>query len=590
MSTPKKNTMSQSKKSFKKVFTEFLKHNYIIIIMLTLIVLRVGLGYAIGAWYGTDQLCDDLAMFNGLSLKRLTSPNELSLIKDLSFSLFLGLSAITGLPYTIFLSLFWAFTAIVVWFAAGKVTRNKWLRLFAFAYVLFLPTAFEAWGGLKIYRNSIFAPCIILTFSYALMLPVDLIKKEKINKSIWTAIFTGLSFAFTYHLQEGAAWLKACMLMILLVCLAIIIYRLVKQRTNGKPKIKDALKWSIICLTPFMALFVWTNIYKGVNHAVFGVYETNTRTSGELAKYVETTYVVDSPNRTMIVWSPYDAIKATFEASPTLKAHPELLEEIRTTAWYNGDIEEHPIPREFLGWVIRTELREVGLWTSEEDVSNMFKQVNLELEEAFKNGTLKKVEGRIQPIKSAYPYTWEDIVSWNFPGQILASLEDAIWLKNYTIGFDYSSDDKDPTIEGKILHMIGDVNISTGKKRELGKLGANIITWIYRIMNTILFVGSFGFIIVQIIKLFKNWQMRKQYLKKNRLALSFALTSLLFFGAAVLYSFGISWFFTEEFPRRIFIFYRIGISGFLALAYMPAVIGIIETTRKYKHVKQENRR
>lgn len=582
--------MSQNKKSFQKIFVEFLKHNYIFIIMLALIILRIGLGYIIGAWYGTDQLCDDLAMFNGLSLKRLTSPNELSLIKDLSFSLFLGLSAITGLPYTVFLSLFWVLTAFVVWLAAGKVTKSKWLRLFAFVYVLFLPTAFEAWGGLKIYRNSIFVPCIILTFSLALMLLIDLIKKKKTKKTIWTAIFTGLSFAFTYHLQEGAAWLKVCMLVILLVCFIVIAYRLFKQKAKGKFEFKKALTWSAICLTPFIVLFIWTNAYKGFNHAFFGVYETNTRTNGELAKYVETTYVVDSPNRNMIVWSPYDAIKATFEASPTLGSHPELLEEIRTTAWYDGDIEKHPIQREFLGWVIRTELREVGLWTSEEDISNMFKQVNLELAEALKNGALKKVEGRAQPIKSAYPYTWEDIVNWNFPGQILASLKDAVWLKDYTIGFDYSSNDKNPAIESKVLHMVNDVNVPTGKKRELGKLGANIIAWIYRVMNTVLIVGGLGFIIVQIIKLFKNWQTRKKYLKENRLTLSLALTSLLFFGAAVLYSFGISWFFTEEFSRQIFIFYHIGTSGFLTLAYIPAVISIVETIKKYKHTKRKNRR
>ena len=575
--------MSRNKKKpLKTILWQFLKHNYIFIIMLALVVVRVGLGYAIGAWYGTDQLCDDLAMFNGLSPQRLTSPDELSLIKDLSYSLFLGFSAITGLPYTIVLSLFWGLVALVAWFAVGKITKNKWLRLFTFAYVLFLPTAFESWGGLRIYRNSIFVPCIILTFSLALMLLVDLIKKEKTKKTIWTAIFAGLSFAFTYYLQEGATWLKACMLVILLVCFIIIAYRLFKQKAKGKFELKKALTWSAICLTPFIVLFIWTNVYKGFNHAFFGVYETNTRTSGELAKYVETTYIVDSPNRNMIVWSPYDAIKATFEASPTLGAHPELLEEIRTSAWLDGDIEKHPITREFLGWVIRTELMQSGLWASDGDVSNMFKQVNLELAEAFKNGTLKKVEGRIQPIKSAYPYTWDEIVAWDFPGQIWMSLKDTIWLEGYTIGSKYSSTDVNLARDGKILHMLGDINVPTGKRRELGKLGANIIAWIYRVINTILVLLSIAFIIIQIIRFFKNWKTRKKYIRENKLILSLALTSLAFFGVTLVYSFGISWFFTEEFSRQIFVFYRIGMAGLIVFAYIPALVGAAMMLKKRK--------
>ena len=550
--------------------------------MLLLVAARVGLGYAIGAWYGTNQECDDLAMFNGLSPWRITQPNEMSLIKDLSFSLFLGVSAVTNLPYTIVLSLFWALTALVAWLAIGKVTKNKWLRLFAFAYVLFLPTAFESWSGLRIYRNSIFVPCIILTSSLALMLLIDLIKKEKTKKTVWTAIFAGLSYAFTYHLQEGAAWLKACMLVMLLVCLIIICYRFFKTKVKGKLELKKTISWLAICLTPFVILFAWTNIYKGINHAFFGVYETNTRTNGELAKYVETTYIVDSPNRNMLVWSPYDAIAATFEASPTLKSHPELLEGIRTTEWFEGDIEKHPIIREFFGWVIRTELKQAGLWTSEKDVSDMFKQVNTELSEAFKNGSLKKAEGRIQPLKSAYPYTWDEIVAWDFPGQTWTSLKDAVWLEGYTIGFSYSSNDSNQFRDGKILHMIGDVNNPTGRKREFGKTVANIIAWAYRIINTVLILSSLAFILAQIIRLFKNWKTRKKYLKEHKTTLCLALASFMFFGAAIAYSLGISWFFTEEFTIQIFLFYRIGMSGLLTLAYLSALIGIVVEHQKSK--------
>ena len=173
----------KSKKTFKEKAIDFLKHNYVYIIMILLVLVRIALGYAIGAWYGANQVCDDLIMFDGLSLKRLTSPNELSLVKDLSYSLFLGISAVTNLPYTVTLSLFWALAALVAWLLVRKVSKNKWVQFFAFVYVLFLPIAFEAWSGLRVYRNSIIAPSIIITFGLALITFINLVKKEKPFKS-----------------------------------------------------------------------------------------------------------------------------------------------------------------------------------------------------------------------------------------------------------------------------------------------------------------------------------------------------------------------------------------------------------------------
>ena len=582
----------KQKRDFKTILLDFLKHNYVYIIMITLVLIRVGLGYAIGAWYGTDQICDDLAMFNGISLKRLASPDELSLIKDLSYSLFLGFSAITNLPYTVVLSLFWALTAFVAWLAVRKVTKNKWVQFFAFSYVLFLPVAFEAWGGLRVYRNSIIVPCIITTFSLALIMLIDIVKKEKLKKTIWASILTGLSFAFTCFLQEDGIWLKACMLVVLMACVIVIGYRLFKNKIKGKFGIKKAIIGILVCLIPFGVLFVWEIVYKGFNYAFFGVYQTNTRTEGELAEYVEKTYLVDSPNRNKVTWSPYDAIAATFEASPTLKTYPQLLERLRTSDWSLGDMEKNPLIREFLGWAIRTELKNVGLWTSEKDVSDMFKRVNDELDEAFANGTLKKSEGRIQILKSAGAYTWDEIFDGQFVDEFFTSYRDAIWLEGYNIGFSNRPDVPNSSYarDNKVLHMWNDVNIASGKKREIANLVANIVTWIYRVVNIALFILTTAFVIIQVVKLFKNWKEKTTYIKSNALVLSLALTSFLFLGASAVYSLGMSWFFTSDFHRQIFIFYRVGMTALLTLAYIPAVIGVerifIEQREKKKDKKE----
>lgn len=582
----------------KKRFLGFLKKNYIYIIMILLVVARLWLGRAMGGWFGTSETYDDVAMLRGLDPSRFTNPTNLTLIKDLSFSLFLGFSAVTGLPYTIVLSVFWAVTAYVVWLLVGKVTKNKWARLFAFAYVLFLPIAFTSWGGLRIYRNAIIAPAIILTFSLLLLGLINVVREEKLKKTVWVAVIAGLVFAFSYYLKEDGIWMMACLAVLLIAEFVVVLCKARKNRDEwGWKKIA---RWGLVCLIPFFIWFAWTNVYKGVNHAFFGVYETNTRTKGELGKFVEKIYKIDSPNRTKYVWAPLDAIEKAFEVSPTLGAHPELLEEIKTTGFQPGGLEKNPIGRDFLTWIMRSELLDAGLWTSELGVSDMFKQINTELDEAFKNGTLKKAEGRIQLLASTGGYTWEEIKSSDILEQVGMSLEDSIWFTRYEIGFGETEVEygtkrgkTDYTLINRVLHMTNDVNMVEKPGRQTAKTIVKVTMWFYRIINVILVVVMLGSYIYYVVMMIKNRKKLKKYVRENRVALSCAAVSFIFLGVTLVYSFATAWFFINPagHPTGItFVFYNVGVPGLFTMALLPATVGVTLTikARKRKGAKYES--
>lgn len=573
----------KNKEEYKKLAVRFFKNNYIYIIMIILVVARIALGYGLGGWYGMSEKYDDVAMMQGLSLKRLTNPTELALIKDLGFSVFLGFGAITNLPYTVVLSGFWALVAFVAWLLTKKITKNKWVQLFIFAYILFLPIAFTSWGGLRIYRNALIAPSIILTFSLALMLLVDLIRQKKIKKTIWTAIFTGITFAFTYFLKEDGLWLKVCMLVMLLVYIAIIGYKVFKKNKKNKLRMKMALRWVAVCLVPFAVLFICDNIYRGINYTFFGVYEINTRTEGELGKFVENIYKIDSPNRSEVVWAPYDAIEKAFEVSPTLSAHPKLLDEILNTGWNEGGIKNNPIKYDFLGWVMRSELVDAGLWTSEKDVNDMFRQANEELSVAFANGALKKAEGRIQLLSSVGGYTWDEIKGSNIMEQVWLSLSESLWYAHYDIGFGdgdvyygTKGQEWDYTKVNKVLHMNGDVNVVNGTRRDVSKMVATIVVWVYRITNTVILIGVIAFVGYQVVMIIKK---RKEYIYYNRLAVICTITSVSFFGIMLVYSFATAWFFIAPAEGNgiwypAFIFYRVGVPPLLTISLLSGIVGI----------------
>ena len=478
------------------------------------------------------------------------------------------------------------------------MTKNKWIRLFVFVYVLFLPVAFTSWGGLRIYRNTIIAPAIILTFSLLLLGLVNIVREEKIKKTVWLAILAGLVFAFTYYLKEDGIWMMACLAVLLIIELGIVFCKIRKEKT--KQKTKKTLKWVTICLIPFFVWFAWTNIYKGVNHAFFGVYETNTRTKGELGKFVEKIYKIDDEGRTDIIWAPVGAIKKAFEVSPTLGSHPELLEEIMTTGFQSGDILKDPIRYDFLTWILRSELADAGLWTSEEDVSNMFKQINAELDEAFSNGTLKKAEGRIQLLASTGGYTIEEIKNSDILQQILMTLEDSVWYTRFDVGFGeedvaYGTKRGENNIKlvNKVLHMEGDVNVVDRPGRQEAKTVVRVMTWMYRIVNIIVVVIMVGSYLYCIVSIIRNRKKLGKFIAENRVWLSCTLASFLFLGVTIVYSFATAWFFIAPFGKNVhsasvFTFYRVGVYGLFVLALLPAAIGASLWFAKKRKVKNES--
>lgn len=574
----------------KNKIKTFLRHNYIYIIMVILVIVRITVGHMLGAWYMVDYAYDDLAMFDGLSPQRIINPSHMSLIKNLAFSVFLGITGLSGIPYTIMTGILWSLTALVVWLLLKKVTSKRWVQLLGFVYVLFLPIAFESWGGLRIYRNAIIAPCIILTMTLLTMIVVDVVKWKDIKKStIITSIMAGVAFCYTYFLKEDGIWLMLTAGAMMTFCIVVTIVHFFKdrQKKNAKLTTRKSIKWAIICIVPFLVLFTGDTIYRGFNNMAFGVREINTRTEGELGKFVYNIYKIESPNRSMTIWAPYDAIQKAFKVSPTLGAHPELLEGIMTTEWFDGDIVNNPIPKDFLTWVIRTELTQAGLWTSEKDVNDLFRQVNSEIQAAFNSGALEKTTGRIQIISSIAGYTPEEIAESNFLSQLWWAFEDAVWLKGYAPGYDYDIKGDSTKIERVTNMNTSEINSPSGSRKAVAKAICSIIFAIYRVANTVLIIATVIFITTQAIALAKKHKL-KTISHKNIQVQSLSLgLGLFFLGITFAYTIATAWFFiqpaTVEFygtGRSDFIFYNVGVPALITMVYISVIPGISSSISK----------
>ena len=550
-----------------------------------LIIIRILLSFFLGIWFPANQIWDDNLMMRYVGLGSHFSNSEFfSLVKTISFPAFVKVMSFTHIPYTITLALLWVIAAVLVFFLVKKLSGKDYLSMFFFVYVLFMPQAFESWCGTRLYRNAIIAPFVIITLSLLVMLILRLSgyaaklnsekndgsDSSKANKSkrskandvpanLIMSLILGFVFSFTYYIKEDGIWLLCCLLFGSLIA---IINAIVKDK-------KKAFKKIAIVLIPMVVFILATLGYKAINYKFYGVFEINTRTEGEMGEFVEKIYKIESDDRNIAIWTPKDAILKAYDASPAFREHPELLEDILTTSTQGGDIEVNPIPGDHLGWILRTSLYDTGLWTNEKEVNDYFARINDDLDNAFKDGTLKEQKGRIQIISSAGGYTLEEIGSL-FP-TFREALFGSIFLKGYKAGLEEVTAE---TISENEL-LINAVNNYTNLSylgdyskikpySEAASKAVNIIFIIYRIINVCLVLSLPVAIVLEIINIIK---------KKGKAFYLLAILSSI--GIALVYDFAICWFSEFLFVKNginylILNFYNIALPGLLCFAYIFA--------------------
>ena len=262
--------------------------NILVFISLSIPVLfRVYLGELTGVWFPSDQAYDDALLIQYALSTHYQYSDHLTLLKTMSFPWFLDLVYISQLNYTLVLSLLWCLAAILIFRLLYKNTNNICVSLFFFLYVLFMPTAFEIWMGTRLYRNSIIAPFIIIVF-YFIISNIFLVCKNKNfnNKKLFiSSIIFGLFFTFSFYIKEDGIWLLMCLISSVILCSSIIVTRFIFSNTNNKYRVNNLISIFLLFL-PLLIFGVGTNVYKYINYQFTGVSAIETRTQGELGRFV----------------------------------------------------------------------------------------------------------------------------------------------------------------------------------------------------------------------------------------------------------------------------------------------------------------
>lgn len=555
-------SLKKTDNKFIQLMQKYKNEIIIFIVMIFLCCLRIYFGNMVGNFFASEQGADDALMINYSFLKsHFHFSNSYSLVKTMSYPLFLKFCYVTHINYTLMVSLVWIFTAFIYYFLFKKIFHNKILEIFSFCYILFFPTAFELWVGTRIYRNAIIAPFVLITFGLLFLNLYDIVSK---NTNIFflavRSIILGIFFTFTYYIKEDGLWILACLLFFSVIATFFCIFKK-KRKMNKLENIQ-----CIICLViPFMIFFVGTVTYKSINNHYFGVKEIQTRTDGELGDFTSYVYQVDSSKQTPYVWAPADSIKKIIEVSPTLKKYPQITNDL---------LESTPIYGDFLTWNLRASLQNNNLWTSEKDVDNLFRQINEEIKSAFDEGKLKK-SSKFQPFSDAGGRNWNEMLE--LLPLVHTCYYNAIILQNYNPGAAIGNT-VDPIVAQKasiVTRIDYLTNYSSRKNSNLEKTNLLIkkIFLMYSIINCLCFCMSIFMVVFSLVRLLKQKNKKDWSIREEKI-LWIDIIIIALFAISFAYTFSISWFAEFVLNRltvsneTILIFYSIALPSILGIIYL----------------------
>lgn len=396
------------------------RHKQLRILLLTIFSLilivstwfRFILSKTLNMWYAFSQTSDDQLLMSYTYDTYLSSDNSMTLAKNRGYSFFLWLVGQSGINIDTWQFAVWLVAAVLVgivfWFLSKSIVLSGAIYLF----VLWNPLAFENWLGTRTYRNSLFPPML---FAAVALLVIFVIFSKPSKNSIETreeTIFKNvgkifLSFAygatciFIFLLKEDGIWLIPGFI----ISLIIVAFRSLRHAKTTGQKIVGC----ILVFVPLITFFTVDHTYKSFNQNHFGVYLRNTRTEGELAKFVSNVYRIKDPNQTTVNWTPTRSIDKVIGVSPTLRSNPKFLEALEHSGFAAPDLHTNQLTGEFLQWQVRHALTVSDLWVSESYIQQLFSQINREVDQAFNDGYLQETE-KIFLLKSLGPRTPEEIL------------------------------------------------------------------------------------------------------------------------------------------------------------------------------------
>lgn len=306
--------------------------------------------------------------------------NYITLIKGVSFSLFVALANVLCMPYSMLLGLFYIASAAVFCHALRAVSENKWSRLLIFLYLIFSPIGFDVHVTQRLYRNAIIFPSVLLTLGSILL--VYYRRDGKLRQQLPWLILSGVSFSFFYYIREDSIWLLPFFVCALMVTAVWYIW------FSGRAK-RELVRRCAFLLLPVAIFLGANNAYRGINQLHYGVDNINDRSGGAFATLTGNMIKVqDKTNAPGDFWITRDTLERITEECPSLTKHKEVFLS-QYDLWAiqfpqnNGNV-----AGDLSVWAFREAMNRLGYYADAQTQEAFCNQINEELLTAVETGRL----------------------------------------------------------------------------------------------------------------------------------------------------------------------------------------------------------
>lgn len=524
---------------------------FLIILLLGLTVFRLVL--SVKAPYFTNLFAgyDDQLFIHYseeiLSGNWLGAYSTKTLSKGISYSLFMVWANKLHLSYGMFLGLFNILASSVAAVALRPLINNRWILTFIYSFFLYSPVTLTSEYSIRIYRNTLVVPAVVLVI--ACLVGLYFRRNGKLKPFILWSMGLSLIFPFYWYIREDSLWLLPLVIVGLLIIAGSVIFENVsdfrlKNLRSALSKFyftRKQLTKLVLCLMPFVLLYSTTKVLKNTNKEHYGIELVNDRTGGafghvskQLIRMDDGTKLNQSNSK---VWVSRKALEKAEAVSPTLKSIAKNIDWIyQGSPWSGGE----DIAGDIIFWALRDAAAQAGYYKEGQKTEQFWQKVDSELSEAYKNGKLKKKkeiyltatgDGKLMkdlPLVA-------DFMKSGFSYNVL--------YKNYGQGANGTLGPKEEVKKAEELlnHSFSnnwqDVNAPQNrpvKVSRISKISDGIIKWYQNLLPLWLLVTVSGLLVIIVGSLFSKAQL-KTFRGMFLIVLGLVLSYLIFL-------IGVSWF------------------------------------------------
>jgi hypothetical protein len=383
-----------------------------------------------------------------LSGQWLGEYNQLTLIKEPFYPIFIAISHWLSLPLLFAEHLFYAIACWIFVWAIGPLVRQRIWLLAAFLFLLLNPGSFNYPAIGRIFQLAIYAPLAIIVLSLLLGMAIR-------ATGPWR---TALAWSGSLGIGLSIFWITRGESIFLMPSVALVFLYLLVTLGGKNPR-----QWGrplLLCALPLICMFGTVQTVKQINKIQYGVPAVIEITTPEFEAAYGGLLRIKSTKERQFFPVVRDVRVQAYAASPTFREVEKHLDGPVGQGWMTlaGD---NDIPAAFFIWAFRDSVAAAGYHTSGEKALEFYRKIGEEIDAACDSGQLQ-----CRPRLTSLVPTWHT----EFNALILPTVYKVIEKTLIFEGSNAHTDQFRSAAPGEIMEFFGNV---TGEKALSSKRGGS---------------------------------------------------------------------------------------------------------------------